>query len=104
MFGSVTDSLVARYRHFAHECEEITLVFDGGNTSAENMQAIDTSAYHFITSLTLTHHQELLAVPLRRFESFADPRTRTRRTPPLSRRADTADKPKFRARQGGFGA
>ncbi len=74
MFGSVTDSLVARYRRFARECEEITLVFDGGNTSADNMEAVDKSDYHFITSLTLTHHKDLLAVPLRKFESFADPR------------------------------
>ena len=74
MFGSITDSLVARYRRFAKECEEITLVFDGGNTSADNLEAVDKSDYHFITSLTLTHHKDLLAVPLRKFESFADPR------------------------------
>ena len=73
-FGSITDSLVARYRRFAQECQEITLVFDGGNTSADNMEALDQSAYHFITSLTLTHHKDLLAVPLRKFQSFADPR------------------------------
>ena len=74
MFGSVTDSLVARYRQFAKECEDITLVFDGGNTSAANMAAVEKSDYHFITSLTLTHHKDLLAVPLRKLESFADPR------------------------------
>lgn len=74
MFSSVTDGLVTRYRQFAEECEEITLVFDGGNTSAENMAAVDATGYHFITSLTLTHHVDLLDVPLRRFESFADPR------------------------------
>lgn len=74
MFSSVTDGLVARYRQFAEECQEITLVFDGGNTSAENITAVDASGYHFITSLTLTHHMDLLEVPLRRFETFADPR------------------------------
>lgn len=74
MFRSVTDSLVARYRRFAEECQEITLVFDGGNTSADNMEAVDQSGYHFITSLTLTHHKDLLAVPLRKFQSFVEPR------------------------------
>ncbi len=74
MFRSVTDGLVARYRQFAEECKEITLVFDGGNTSADNMETVDKSDYHFITSLTLTHHKDLLAVPLRKFESFTDPR------------------------------
>ncbi len=74
MFGSVTESLVARYRQFAKQCEHVTLVFDGGNTSKENLEEIDNSQYHFITSLTVTHHQDLLAVPLRAFQSFSDPR------------------------------
>ena len=74
MFSSITDSLVARYRQFAKECEHITLVFDGGNTSGDNMEEIDDSGYHFITSLTVTHHKDLLGVPLGRFEQFSDPR------------------------------
>jgi len=74
MFATVTESLVARYRQFAKQCEHVTLVFDGGNTSKENVQEIDNSAYHFITSLTVTHHQDLLDVPLRKFQSFSDPR------------------------------
>jgi transposase len=65
---------VARYRQFAKECEHITLVFDGGNTSEDNMEQVDDSGYHFITSLTLTHHKDLLDVPLERFEQFSDPR------------------------------
>jgi transposase len=74
MFGSVTESLVARYRQLASECEQITLVFDGGNTSAANMARVDRGPYHFITSLTLTHHADLLGVPLSSYESFSDPR------------------------------
>jgi transposase len=74
MFGAVTESLVARYREFVKQCEHVTLVFDGGNTSKENMEEIDNSEYHFITSLTVTHHQDLLEVPLRAFQTFSDPR------------------------------
>lgn len=74
MFGSVTEDLVARYRQFEQECREITLVFDGGNTSTDAMADVENSPYHFITSLTVTHHKDLLAVPLSRFESFGDPR------------------------------
>jgi transposase len=74
MFRSVTESLVARYRQFAKECRNITLVFDGGNTSKENMAGIDASDYHFITSLTLTHHRDLLEIPIDRFQSFSEPR------------------------------
>jgi len=74
MFGSVTETLVSRYRQFAKDCEHITLVFDGGNTSEDNILKVDQSGYHFITSLTLTHHKDLLQVPLRKFRSFAQPR------------------------------
>ena len=74
LFGSVTETLVTRHRQFARECEDITLVFDGGNTSADNMQQIADSPYHFITSLTVTHHVDLLEVPLEQFQSFSDPR------------------------------
>jgi transposase len=74
MFGSVTETLVNRYRQFAKDCEHITLVFDGGNTSQDNILKVDQSGYHFITSLTLTHHKDLLQVPLRKFGSFAQPR------------------------------
>ena len=74
MFGSVTESLVARYRQFAKQCKHITLVFDGGNTSKDNIKDIDNSEYHFVTSLTVTHYKELLEVSLRRFQSFSEPR------------------------------
>jgi len=74
LFDSVTESLLHRYRQFTIECNRITLVFDGGNTSRENILKIDQSDYHFITSLTRTHHPDLLQVPLRHFRSFSDPR------------------------------
>jgi len=74
MFSSVTESLVARYRQFAKECQHITLVFDGGNTSKDNIEEIDESQYHFVTSLTITHHNDLLEVPLSHFEDFSNPR------------------------------
>lgn len=74
MFGQATDTLVTRYRQFVRECEEITLVFDGGNPSTDNMAAIAASPYHFVTTLTATNHKELLAIPLRRFAAFPDSR------------------------------
>jgi transposase len=83
MFSTVTNTLAHRFAQFAKECEQITLVFDGGNTSAANMQAVDRSPYHFITSLTVTQHPDLLRVPLHTFRSFPDKRlegTRAYRT------------------------
>jgi transposase len=83
MFASVTEALVARYRELAEECQDITLVFDGGNISRHNLTRLDRGPYHFITSLTVTHHPDLLAIPLTSFQSFSDPRlegTRAYRT------------------------
>ncbi len=74
MFGSITQKLVARYRQFAEVCRDITLVFDGGNTSEDNMQELEKTDYHFITSLTLTHHKDLLDISLRKFKSFSGDR------------------------------
>jgi transposase len=73
-FASVSDTLVQRFRQFARQCEHITLVFDGGNTSDANMRELDAGPYHFITSLTLTSHSDLLHIPLSRFQSFSPSR------------------------------
>jgi len=74
MFSNVTESLVSRYRQFAEHCDHITIVFDGGNTSKDNIEEIDKSQYHYVTSLTITHHKDLLEVPLSRFEAFSETR------------------------------
>jgi len=74
LFSSLTEKLISRCKQLAQECEEITLIFDGGNTSRENIEALQASPYHFITSVTLTNHVDLLSVPLGKFSSFADPR------------------------------
>ena len=73
-FASITESLVARYRQFAGACDHVTVIFDGGNVSCENLERLDESPYHFITSLTLTHHKDLMAVPLSRFSDFEEER------------------------------
>lgn len=74
MFAGISQGLITRYRQFTREREDITLVFDGGNTSKDNMEDIDESGYHFITSLTTTHHKDLLGIPLRQYQSFSEPR------------------------------
>jgi transposase len=74
MFASVTDALVRRFRQFGQHCEHITLIFDGGNTSDSNIRELDASPYHFITSLTLTNHPDLLQIPLNRFQPFPQSR------------------------------
>ena len=50
-FESLTDRIVARYKTLANSVENITLVFDKGNNSQDNLSAIDASPYHFVGSL-----------------------------------------------------
>ena len=73
-FGSVTEELIERYRLLAKNLEHVTLVFDKGNNSEENLEALVPSRYHMVGSLVPTQHQDLLEVPLDRFQSFEDTR------------------------------
>jgi len=73
-FRSVSDELFARYRLLAGEAEHITLVFDKGNNSEENLAAFDGTSYHVIGSLVPTQHKDLLSIPLERFSALRDPR------------------------------
>jgi len=72
-FSKVLDDLVARYQMFKERCQRVTLVFDKGNNSGENMEALDDSPYHIIGSLVPTQHQDLLDIPARRFRALEGP-------------------------------
>ena len=66
-FSSLTSELIARYREISTEAEHVTLVFDKGNNSQDNLDAIEESPYHFIGSLVPTQHSDLLAIPAKMF-------------------------------------
>jgi len=70
-FSSLTERLVARYRELCTGAEHVTLVFDKGNNSKENLEAVAGSPYHFVGSLVPTQHKDLLAIPADRFGSLA---------------------------------
>jgi transposase len=71
-FAGLTHELVARYRQITDGAEHVTLIFDKGNNSKDNLEAVEDSPYHFVGSLVPTQHPELLAIPARRFHSLAD--------------------------------
>lgn len=71
-FKSLTASLIARYREFTDGAEHVTLVFDKGNNSQDNLAAVEHSPYHFIGSLVPTQHPELLKIPSKRFRTLAE--------------------------------
>ena len=70
-FASLTEELIQRHEVLATQVEDTTLVFDKGNNSLDNLQAVDQSPYHFIGSLVPTQHPELLALPVQEFRSLA---------------------------------
>jgi transposase len=61
-FGNVSDELASRCRKLAGDVCDITLVFDKGNNSEENLAKVEAGPYHFVGSLVPTHHAELLAI------------------------------------------
>jgi transposase len=71
-FASLTEAIVGRCQALADGVEHITIVFDKGNNSKANLEAVEATPYHFVGSLVPTQHPELLAVPRRDLRSLAD--------------------------------
>ena len=69
-FASLTEELIHRHELLTRCVEGITLIFDKGNNSKENLKAVDASPYHFIGSLVPTQHADLLALPREQFCSL----------------------------------
>ena len=62
-FHRVAEQLFERCRSFSEQVRQITLVFDKGNNSEENLKLVDQSPLHFVGSLVPTQHPDLLAIP-----------------------------------------
>lgn len=65
-FASVAEELEKRCRTLSQGVKEITLVFDKGNNSKENLEKVGQGPYHFVGSLVPTQHPELLSVSRQR--------------------------------------
>lgn len=66
-FSSLIEEIVVRYKLVTDGVEHITIVFDKGNNSQDNLDAVEVSPYHFVGSLVPTHHPDLLTVPPKYF-------------------------------------
>jgi transposase len=73
-FSSVVEELVERHNAIVRQCEHVTLVFDKGNNSEENIAKVDNSPFHFVGSLVPTHHDDLLDVPQSKYEPLGGER------------------------------
>ena len=73
-FESITDRIVTRYKALANTVENITIVFDKGNNSQDNLTAIDASPYHFVGSLKLNQCPEIADLQREWFQPLKHPR------------------------------
>ena len=71
-FANVTEELIDRYRLLVKNLEHVTLVFDKGNNSQENLEELSRSHYHVVGSLVPSQHPDLLRTPLKQFQSLKD--------------------------------
>ncbi|MGC2487096.1 MAG: IS1634 family transposase [Candidatus Sulfotelmatobacter sp.] len=82
-FQSVAEELLERCRSLAQGACDITLVFDKGNNSAENLEWVGNSPFHFVGSLVPTQHKDLLSISrkvMRRLDPRQLPAVRSYRT------------------------
>jgi len=66
VFPDVIDELVARYRAIAAADQELTVVFDAGQNSADNFTHLADAGLQFAGSLPPSDYPDLLAIPARR--------------------------------------
>ena len=71
-FATMTDRLVSRCTAVADGVEHVTLVFDKGNNSRDNLDAVDAAPFHFVGSLVPTQHPELLQVDRKAMQPLDD--------------------------------
>jgi transposase len=61
-FASVAEELAERCRKLSQEVCDITLVFDKGNNSKDNLAAVDSGPFHFVGSLVPSQYPKLLRI------------------------------------------
>jgi transposase len=67
-FSHVLGELVARWGALAKESDELTLVYDAGQDSEANQDAVAKSPLHFVGSLPPSQHPDLLAIAKGRYK------------------------------------
>jgi transposase len=73
-FPHLVKELVGRFAALADHVGELTLVFDAGQNSADNVELFEGSPLHFVGSLPPSDHPDLLAVPAARYQRLDEGR------------------------------
>jgi transposase len=110
-FTAVTGELAARYHDLGGGAGELTVTFDAGNDSAANQDHLTGPGLHFVGSLVVSQHPDLLAIPASRYQPAVPDRfggltyhETTTQALGTARRVILTHSPTFHARQArGFG-
>lgn len=75
-FRSTCVGLAERYKSIVGDEHnpDLTIVFDKGNNSEENLMLARLNDVHFVCSVKPSHHADLMAVPLSQYDELKDPR------------------------------
>lgn len=75
-FRSTCVALADRYKSLIGDENkpDLTVVFDKGNNSEENLMLARLNDVHFVCSVKASHHADLMAIPLSQYEAVNDPR------------------------------
>ena len=68
-FGDVINELVSRFGTIDEGGEALTVVFDAGQDSTDNLELIDSGPLHFVGSIPPSDHLDLMAVPKSRYKT-----------------------------------
>jgi len=68
-FAAVLQPMLDRLALLGLTAEDVTLVFDKGNNSPENIRRC--ADYHYVGALVVTHYPDLLAIPLSAYTDVA---------------------------------
>ena len=64
VFHSLTKRMATLLKRLKSSLGEVTIIFDKGNISAENLNRLRESRISFVAALTSSHHNDLLDIPL----------------------------------------
>lgn len=66
IFGALIEQIARHCKAMARGLKDLTVVFDKGNNSADNLTETARRGLHFVGSLVPTQHPQLLAIPRER--------------------------------------
>ncbi|MFA7628973.1 MAG: IS1634 family transposase, partial [Candidatus Dojkabacteria bacterium] len=72
LFRLILKQMIGLLRKLKPEEQQLTLVFDKGNNSSENIAIIREHKCHFVGSLSPYHHQDLMCVDLEEFSELPE--------------------------------